>query len=187
LTKTTTVKAAAFATAGGVVERSPVVAATYVARKLGPDHDVSLSDLPPVDVFAHGGLKKDVKYSGGGPCVLGGKPFAKSLLHPEQTPDGGRSRATFVLTGGLQRAKRFTATVGVEAEVGKRGSTTFAVEVRSGGTWKRVFESGVLRGGDPPKRVEVPLTNVEAIRLVCTDAGDGLDCDHAVWGAPLLQ
>ena len=75
------------------------------------------------------------------------------------------------------KAERFTATVGVDDEVGQRGSVIFKVV----GDGKTLWESGVLRGGDPAKEVSVDLHGVTKLLLLVGDAGDDLNYDHADW------
>ena len=75
------------------------------------------------------------------------------------------------------KAERFTATVGVDDEVGQRGSVVFKVV----GDGKTLWESGVLRGGDPAKEVSVDLRNVNRLLLSVGDAGDDITYDHADW------
>ena len=65
----------------------------------------------------------------------------------------------------------------MDDEVEKRGSVVF--EVIADG--KTMWESGVLRGGDPAKQVEVDLTAVKTLLLHVTDAADGMNYDHADW------
>ena len=74
-------------------------------------------------------------------------------------------------------AERFTAWVGVDAETGKRGSVRF--RVLGGG--KVLFDSGRMAGGDPPRRVDVPVGGLEKLFLLVDDAGDGRAYDHADW------
>ena len=76
----------------------------------------------------------------GHPLALGGKRFEHGL--------GTHANSVFrIALGG--KAERFTATVGVDDEVGKQGSVVFKVI----GDGKTLWESGVLRGGDPAKEV----------------------------------
>ena len=51
---------------------------------------------------------------------------------------------------------------------------------------KVLFDSGVMRMGNPAKQVSVPLAGVAELRLVVTDAGDGITCDHADWAEAVL-
>ena len=46
---------------------------------------------------------------------------------------------------------------------------------------RKVFDSGVMRGRQPAKKVSVPLDGAEELLLIVTDAGDGITCDHADW------
>ncbi len=75
------------------------------------------------------------------------------------------------------KAERFTATVGVDDEIGQRGSVVFKVV----GDGRTLWESGVLRGGDAAKEVSVDLHGVNKLSLVVGDAGDGINYDHADW------
>ena len=91
---------------------------------------------------------------------------------------GTHSRGLLVvaLGGG---AKRFTATVGIDDEVGGgKGSAEFQV---IGAGRKTLWTSGILRQGQPPKTVDVDLTGQKQILLRVTDGGDGYDFDHADW------
>ena len=75
------------------------------------------------------------------------------------------------------KAERFIATVGVDDEVGQKGSVVFKVV----GDGKTLWESGVLRGGDPAKEVSVGLHEVNKLLLLVGDAGDDINYDHADW------
>ena len=101
-------------------------------------------------------------------CAIGGKRFEHGL--------GTHANSVFrIALGG--KAERFTATVGVDDEVGKQGSVVFKVT----GDGKTLWESGVLRGGDPAKDVSVALDGVKLLVLAVGDAGDGINYDHADW------
>jgi alpha-galactosidase len=77
-------------------------------------------------------------------------------------------------------AARFTATVGIDDEVGSgRGSAEF--EVLTDGGHKILWRSGVLRQGQPPKMLDVDLTGVKQILLRVTTGGDDYNFDHADW------
>jgi hypothetical protein len=51
---------------------------------------------------------------------------------------------------------------------------------------KLVFDSGVVREGDAPRSVTIPVEGVEELTLVADDAGDGITCDCANWADPRL-
>lgn len=75
------------------------------------------------------------------------------------------------------KVQSFTAEVGVDAEVGHRGSVEFVI-VADG---REIFRSGVIKGGEPARSVRVPLMGVRQLDLQVFDGGDGMDYDHADW------
>ncbi len=78
--------------------------------------------------------------------------------------------------------ERFEAEVGVQTQPGSAGSVVFQVYVDD----DKRFESGVMRNGEPPQPVNVPLRGAQELRLVATDAGDGITCDCANWAEARL-
>jgi alpha-galactosidase len=99
---------------------------------------------------------------------IGGKQFEHGL--------GTHANSIFrIALGG--KAERFTASVGVDDEIGSRGSIEFQVT----GDGKLLWESGVMKGGDPAKAVSVDLTGVKLLILTVGEAGDGIAYDHADW------
>jgi hypothetical protein len=61
----------------------------------------------------------------------------------------------------------------------KDGGGTVVFQVLADG--KKVFDSGVMRGKQPANKVSVSLDGVEELLLIVTDAGDGINSDHADW------
>ena len=45
----------------------------------------------------------------------------------------------------------------------------------------------ILRKGDPAQPIEVPIAGAQKLRLSVTDAGDGINSDHATWADAKLQ
>ncbi|HHI78783.1 MAG TPA: alpha-galactosidase [Planctomycetes bacterium] len=78
------------------------------------------------------------------------------------------------------KALRFRAWVGVDSEVGKRGSVFF----RFLGDGKELFRTKLLRGGDEAVEVDLPLQGVRELLLLAMPGSDGIDYDHADWGDP---
>jgi alpha-galactosidase len=79
------------------------------------------------------------------------------------------------LAGG---SARFLAAVGVDDAAGDaRASITFKVV----GDGRTLWESGVMRLGQPAKTVDVDLRGVRTLLLLVGDAGDGTGWDHADW------
>ncbi|MBN2310815.1 MAG: NPCBM/NEW2 domain-containing protein, partial [Candidatus Hydrogenedentes bacterium] len=78
----------------------------------------------------------------------------------------------------------FAATVGVHWQGGGRGSVAFQVFVDG----EKRFDSGAMTDSDAAQSVDVPLAGARQLRLVATDAGDGISCDMANWAdARLLR
>ena len=72
-------------------------------------------------------------------------------------------------------ALRFVSDVGVDDEKEEKGTVVFEVWVDG----ERRAASGVLHGEDAPARIDVDLRGALGPCLVITDAGDGIDFDHA--------
>jgi alpha-galactosidase len=102
------------------------------------------------------------------PLSIGGQKFEHGL----------GTHATSLMRIALGgHGERFTASVGVDDEVGRRGSITFKVI----GDNKTLWESGVMHGGDAAKTVSVDLHGVKTLLLNVGDAGDGITYDHGDW------
>ena len=106
----------------------------------------------------------------GKPLSIGGRKFARGLgTHAV-------SEIIYELDG---RYTAFSAWVGVDDEM--KGHTASSVVFQVFGDGKKRFDSGVMRLNDAARQVDVPVAGVEELKLVVTDAGDGIDCDHADW------
>lgn len=75
---------------------------------------------------------------------------------------------------------------GEEMRTYNRGSVVFIVEVRRQGKWDRVLETPVIRFGQT-QSVNADIAGADRLRLMTTDGGDGINCDHAVWAEAKLQ
>jgi len=72
----------------------------------------------------------------------------------------------------------------VDDEVSENATVVFQVLADE----KKVFDSGTMRPDSDTKRVDVSVAGVRHLRLVVTDAGDGINSDHADWaGARLVS
>jgi len=134
------------------------------------DEAVWLSSLDLTQAAQGYGKPQADRSVDGHPLTLGGKTFAHGF--------GTHSRGLLAvaLGGG---AKRFTATVGIDDEVGGgKGSAEFQI---IGDGRKTLWTSGIMRQGQPPKIVDVDLTGQRQVILRVTDGGDGYDFDHADW------
>ncbi|MFE9405790.1 NPCBM/NEW2 domain-containing protein [Streptomyces sp. NPDC006530] len=109
----------------------------------------------------------------GAPLTLNGTAYTKGLgTH-------AASVVTYYLGGSCTA---FKANVGVDDEVGAKGSVVFQV-YRDGAL---AADSGKVTGADAAKAVSADVSGASELKLVVTDSGDGVDYDHADWGAPQL-
>jgi alpha-galactosidase len=111
--------------------------------------------------------------SDGHTITIGGVTYAKGIgAHAPGEID--------VYVGG--RCSAFTADVGIDDEVGDRGSVDF--QVFADGT--KVADSGTVTGAQGATHLSATLTGARFLRLVLTDAGDGNSYDHSDWAAAQL-
>lgn len=90
------------------------------------------------------------------------------------------SRFLITLNG---QADRFISSAGLDDEVGPgKGSVQFIVKVD--GVTK--YKSPVMTYGMPAVQIIVPLKGAKKLELDVSDAGDGIDYDHADWIDPLI-
>ena len=80
------------------------------------------------------------------------------------------------------KCSRFTATVGVDDEVGSNGSVSFEVYADA----NKVFDSGLLTGASASKQADVSVAGANALRLVVKNGGNGEGHDHADWAGALV-
>ena len=119
-------------------------------------------------------------------------PFERNLSNGEQTLGDGRTitvqGTTFRKGLGMhafgdveyqlnRRCSTVTAQVGVDDETGDRGSVVF--QIFADGVLRA--DSGVMTGSAAAKTLQANVSGAEQVRLVVTDAGDGIDYDHADW------
>lgn len=74
-------------------------------------------------------------------------------------------------------ATEFTAKVGVDDAANGSASVVFYVL----GDKEVLWESGLMKVGDPAKEVKINLKGIKQLGLLVTDGGDGIDHDHANW------
>ncbi|WP_420596856.1 NPCBM/NEW2 domain-containing protein [Deinococcus sp.] len=115
------------------------------------------------------------KAGDGKTITLGGKKYTRGF----GTHAGSELRFSLVGTNGAV-CTRFTADIGIDAEVGRKGSVVFQVFLDG----VKAYDSGVMRGSSATKQVDVPINGQQQLRLVVTDAGDGISYDHADWAIP---
>ncbi|PYE55759.1 NPCBM/NEW2 domain-containing protein [Deinococcus yavapaiensis] len=100
--------------------------------------------------------------------TIGGQTFAKGI--------GTHAGSTVTFNLGA-KCTTFTGGVGIDDEVGSLGSAVFQIY----GNGVKLYDSGVVRGTDLVKTFSVNVSGVNELKLVVTDAGDGVNYDHADW------
>ena len=102
------------------------------------------------------------------PLSIGGETFRNGVgTH-------ANSRLWIDLDGGCDR---FLASVGVDDAAGGPASLEFQVFADG----RKLWESGVMKCGDPAKSIDLDVRGVKHLLLLVGDAGDGITCDHADW------
>jgi formylglycine-generating enzyme required for sulfatase activity len=104
---------------------------------------------------------------------IGGKTYSRGL--GTHAP----GEICFALGG---RYSRFQAECGVDDE--KRGQGTCVFRVTADGT--TLLETGVMRGQEPAKSIDLDVRGKQELHLIADDGGDGDRCDHADWAEARL-
>jgi len=135
-----------------------------------------ITDFTPVGTPVNGFGPIENNRSNGGSAAgdgktitLGGVPYLRGLgVHAP-------SEVVYNLAGACSGS--FISDVGVDDEVGSLGSVVFQVFLDG----VKAFDSGIVRGSDLRRAVNVGVAGKQQMRLVVTDAGDGKNYDHADW------
>jgi hypothetical protein len=167
--------------------RRTTVGVSFMVRVETDPNALYLSNLEPLSSFAHGGLIRDRDYVGN-PAEITERFYPKCLtLCPEPSPEGTHGEVVYALPAD-RGALTLRSDVGISSSSLGNGSASFLVQAGDSpqGPWRTLFESPVLRGGQEPLTLSVPLGAAPYLRLYTTDAGDGINSDHAVWGSARL-
>jgi alpha-galactosidase len=104
----------------------------------------------------------------GATLTLNGTAFAKGLGVHSPSSISFRPNGT---------CSSFTASVGVDDEVGSNGSVIFQVW----GDGTRLFDSGIMTGASATRSVNVDITGRIDVRLAVAGGTDTTNSDHADW------
>jgi hypothetical protein len=139
-----------------------------------PSGDTLVSDLTPVSFTNGWGPIERNKSNGevasgdGKTITLNGTTYAKGLgVH-------ANSSVVYNLNGNYAQ---FLSDIGVDDEVGNSGSVNFQVYLDN----VLAYDSGKMTGVSATKSIALDVTGKNQLRLVVTDAGDGMNFDHADW------
>lgn len=135
---------------------------------------VYLSDLQSAYGYVGWGTMTKDKSIGGNTITLNGTTYSKGL--------GVHAFSALEYRLGAIGAS-FQAEIGVDDEVGAgKGSVVFQVYADG----MKIYDSGVLHGGDPEQTINLDLTGVNRLTLGVNDADDGNSYDHADWAGATL-
>lgn len=152
----------------------PVLTAPPVASR------VRISDLPWLSA-SNGWGPPELNRSNGDQGAKDGKTLT---IGGHRYADGLGVHAPSEIRYALDdRYDVFRAIVGVDDETGNNGSVVFEVWLDG----KRAYRSPMMLGSMPGLAIEVPVEDAREMRLVVTDAGDGIAWDHADWASARLE
>ncbi|MGI6414942.1 MAG: NPCBM/NEW2 domain-containing protein [Thermoguttaceae bacterium] len=112
------------------------------------------------------------------------KPPTKLQIGDKEYARGLGSHANGEITVDLGgQFKTFQAEIGIQRQPQQgEGTVVFQVFVDD----EKRFDSGVVTQANPPQELTIPVEGAEELRLVVTDAGDGITCDCANWAEARL-
>jgi hypothetical protein len=112
----------------------------------------------------------------GGPLVVGGTAICTASVPPP------RFAGELAIPAG---SRKFAAEVAIDDAAGEGGSVVFAVLLQAAdGAWREAYRSRVVRGGERPLTVRVPLSGEVAAALTTEFASRGDELDYADWLDP---
>ncbi len=160
--------------ANGLNASSATVSVSVSAAAPAPASPRQLSDQPWVSMTnGSGPVEKDrsngsASAGDGRALTLNGKAYTKGL---------GAAAPSEIRYALNAACSVFEAQVGVDDEVGRKGSVVFQVWADN----VKLFDSGRMTGASATRPVLVDVTNRQQLSLVITNAGDGSANDHGDW------
>lgn len=151
-----------------VIRPTPTLPPPVVLRS-GPKRWVT--EYQPLQVAYGFAPPREDRTWNNSPLRMGGIEYAHGIgMH-------AWSRATYAVP---EDATAFQAIVGLSDGVRECEQAAVTFEVRDDKD-QLLYDSGLVDNSVPPQAVDVPLRHTKTITLVVTDAGNGIDCDHADW------
>ncbi|MDD4822334.1 MAG: NPCBM/NEW2 domain-containing protein [Bacteroidales bacterium] len=147
------------------------VSKTVVLTQNRDDSSIStqwIDDLNVTKIETGWSTTKSKKSIDGNTLSVGGSKFTRGV--------GTHAISRFMLKLD-KKGISFKAQVGVDDETGTKGTIQFYVI----GDKSVIWESGLMKGGDKAKNVDVSLSGIDEVAFLVTDGGDGIDSDHADW------
>ena len=164
------------ATSRGMLLPAALLAAVCLSLPAHAAETVSLDALDLSKVQQGWGQAQTNKSVDGHPLTIGGKKFEHGL--------GTHAVSTLYvdLKGGAQR---FTASVGIDDEVGKSPVSSVVFHVLGDG--RELWKSDVMKAGHAPKKVDVNLKGVKILLLMVNNVETGIAFDHADWADAKIE
>ncbi|WP_200411485.1 NPCBM/NEW2 domain-containing protein [Virgibacillus salexigens] len=141
-----------------------------------PTETAYLSDLGWISAMnGWGPVERDTSVGSdsagdGSTLTINGETFDKGLgVH-------AYSEVVYHLGG---KFSRFTSKVGVDDEVSPASAASVVFEVWGDGG--KLYDSGIMTADDDAKAIDVSIENVNELKLIVTDGGNGNGSDHANW------
>jgi hypothetical protein len=150
---------------------APASRPTTVARPITRIDGIFLDAVEPASAAqGHGKLQRN-KSAAEQPLTIAGHSYVRGL--GTHAP----ARIVYNLEG---RYRRFQSWAGADGWT----TPTVTFEVRVDGQKK--WESGLTTRADPPRWVDVDVTNAKTLELIVGDGGNGFVADHADWAEARL-
>jgi hypothetical protein len=157
-------------------------ATPQVAQSDGDSSSVSavaLSDLTWQSATSGWGPVEKNQSVGGKGANDGKKITIDGHAYLKGLATAGNSEITYDLNG---KYDIFRSDIGVDAQANNKGSVKFQVWADG----KLIYDSTVMYGSDPSKRISLNVQSVKELKLVTTNAGDGGNSDLADWARARL-
>jgi hypothetical protein len=173
------VSAAATLAAGMVALVAAAPPAESIAATGAEAAAVELSSLEPVRAV-NGSGPVELDSSNGSDASGDGRPMSiQGATFATGLGVAADSDVVYSLNG---EYAAFTSWIGIDDEVGRRGSAVFAVEVDG----VRRYTSPRIRGTHTARQISVDLTGARTLRLLVQNSGDGARYDNAAWAQARL-
>lgn len=138
-----------------------------------PESSLWIDSLDLKNTIQQWGWAHGLQSVEGRPMTMNGTVYAHGI---------GTHAASELLVDLKGGAARFIADVGIDDETAGQGAAIFQVWVDD----QKRADSGVLRSGEPPVRIDVDLTGAKEMVLTVLGATEDTHMCHADWGGALL-
>ena len=161
-----------------------ICVALFTMTCLASGKEVFLGELTPVSSLVHGGLKVNKDYYNE-TIKMDGEEYEKGIVMHVESPQG-YSEVIYDVEG----YRTFRADIGLShRDAPPAGSVMFFVYIDDGkGDWIEKYKSEeIIRHETPTIQLEIDISGASQLRLYCTDAGNGINSDHATFVNAMLD